>query len=100
MMITYSREEILSASEVARSFSSVLKELMQHTKERFAVSKNNKIEAVVLSIDEYERLQEAYDLVEHMEIYKKVKTREISKTISMDDAAKKYGIDLDASQRI
>ena len=95
-MITYSREEILSASEVARSFSSVLKELMQHTKERFAVSKNNKIEAVVLSIDEYERLQEAYDLVEHMEIYKKVKDRESSKTISMDDAAKKHGIDLDA----
>ena len=95
-MITYSREEILSASEVARSFSSVLKELMQHTKERFAVSKNNKIEAVVLSIDEYERLQEAYDLVEYMEIYNKVKARESSKTISMDDAAKKYGIDLDA----
>ncbi len=95
-MITYSREEILSASEVARSFSSVLKELMQHTKERFAVSKNNKIEAVVLSIDEYERLQEAYDLVEHMEIYKKVKARETSKTIPMSDAAKKYGIDLDA----
>ena len=95
-MITYSREEILSASEVARSFSSVLKELMQHTKERFAVSKNNKIEAVVLSIDEYERLQEAYDLVEHMEIYKKVKARESSKTISIDNAAKKYGIDLDA----
>ena len=95
-MITYSREEILSASEVARSFSSVLKELMQHTKNRFAVSKNNKIEAVVLSIDEYERLQEAYDLVEHMEIYEKVKSRESSKTISMDDVAKKYGIDLDA----
>jgi len=95
-MITYSREEILSASEVARSFSSVLKELMQHTKERFAVSKNNKIEAVVLSIDEYERLQEAYDLVEPMEIYKKVKARETSKTIPMSDAAKKYGIDLDA----
>ena len=95
-MITYSREEILSASEVARSFSSVLKELMQHTKERFAVSKNNKIEAVVLSIDEYERLQEAYDLVEHTEIYKKVKARESSKTISMDDVAKKYGINLDA----
>ena len=95
-MITYSREEILSVSEVARSFSSVLKELMQHTKNRFAVSKNNKIEAVVLSIDEYERLQEAYDLVEHMEIYKKVKERANSKTIPLSDAAKKYGIDLDA----
>ena len=95
-MISYTREEILSASEVARSFSSVLKELMQHTKERFAVSKNNKIEAVVLSIDEYERLQEAYDLMEHMEIYKQVEARTSSKTISMNDAAKKYGIDLDA----
>jgi len=95
-MITYSRDEIVSASEVARSFSSVLKELMQNTKKRFAIAKNNKIEAVVLSIDEYERLQEVYDLVEHMDIYKKVKERENSRTVSLSDAAKKYGIDLDA----
>jgi prevent-host-death family protein len=95
-MVTYSREEIISASEMARGFSTVLKDIMNHTKERFAISKNNKLEAVVLPIDEYERLQEAYDLMEQIEIYNKVQARKNSKTVSMEDAAKKYGIDIDA----
>jgi len=95
-MVTYSRDEILSASDVARSFSSVLKDLMNHTKERLAVSKNNKLEAVMLPIEEYERLKEAYDLMEHMEIYKQVQERKNSKTVTLEASAKKYGIDLDA----
>ena len=94
-MITYSRDEIISASEIARSFSTVLKELMTQTKDRFAISKNNKLEAVVLPIEEYERLQEAYELMEHMEIYQTVQERKDSKTISLESSAKKYGIDLD-----
>jgi len=53
-----------------------------------------KLEAVVLPIEEYERLQEAYDLMEHMEIYQKVQSRQDSKTISMEESAKKYGIDV------
>ena len=95
-MVTYSRDEIISASEIARSFSTVLKDLMTQTKERFAISKNNKLEAVVLPIEEYERLREAYDLMEHVEIYQKVQERKNSKTISLEESAKKLGIDIDA----
>ena len=95
-MVSYSREEIISASEMARGFSNVLKEIMNHTKERFAISKNNKIEAVVLQIDEYERLKEAYELMEHLDIYQKMQERKASKTISLEASAQKYGIDLDA----
>ncbi len=94
-MVTYSRDEIISASEIARGFSTVLKDLMNHTKERLAISKNNKLEAIVLPIDEYERLQEAYDLMEHMEIYQKIQSRKDSKTVSLEDSAMKYGINLD-----
>jgi prevent-host-death family protein len=94
-MVTYSRDEIISASEIARGFSTVLKELMNHTKERLAISKNNRLEAVVLPIEEYERLKEAYDLMEHIDIYQKVQSRQASKTISMEESAKKHGIDLD-----
>ena len=93
-MVTYSRDEIISASEIARGFSTVLKDLMNHTKERFAISKNNKLEAIVLPIDEYERLQEAYDLMEHMEIYQKIQLRKGSKIVSLKDSATKYGINL------
>ena len=93
-MVTYSRDEIISASEIARGFSAVLKDLMNHTKERFAISKNNKLEVIVLPIDEYERLQEAYDLMEHMEIYQKIQSRKSSQTVSLEESATKYGINL------
>ncbi len=94
-MVTYSKDEIISVSEISRSFSTVLKDLMNHTKERFAISKNNKLEVIVLPIDDYERLQEAYDLMEHMEIYQKIQARKDSKMVSMEDSARKYGISLD-----
>jgi len=95
-MVTYSRDEIISASEIARGFSAVLKDLMNLTKERLAISKNNKLEAVIINIEEYERLQEAYDTIEHMEIYKMIQSRKDSKVVSLEDSARKYGIDLDA----
>ena len=93
-MIAYTRDEIISASDVARGFSSVLNDLIQHSKEKFAISKNNKLEAIMLPIDEYERLREASELLEHIGIYNIVKEREDSKTISLEDSASKYGINL------
>lgn len=93
-MVTYSRDEIISASDIARSFSQVLKDLMGHTRERLAISKNNKLEAVVLPIDEYERLKEAYDLLEHMEIHKTIEARKSSPAVSLENSASRHGIDL------
>ena len=94
-MTAYTRDEIISASDMARGFSKILKDIANHTRERFAISKNNKLEAIVLSIDEYEKLKRDSELLEHLEIYKLVKDREDSKTISLKDSASKYGIDLD-----
>ena len=97
-MVAYRRDEIISASEIARGFSGVLNELIQHSKERFAISKNNKLEAVILPIEEYERMKEAMEMMEHIEIYNIVKERENtpkSEYISMEELAKEQGIDLD-----
>ena len=95
-MIAYSRDEIVSASDVARNFSSLLKDIMLDTKERFVIAKNNKLEAVVLSIEQYEKLQESYEIMEHMEIYKIIQERKNSKTLTLEESALKYGIDLNA----
>ena len=57
--------------------------------------KNNKLEAVIIDIEEYERLKEAYDLMEHMEIAKIVEERKGSKTITFDALLKKEGINYD-----
>ena len=74
-MIAYKRDEIVSASDVARSFSTILNSLIDRSKEKFAISKNNKLEAVILDIEEYERLQNAYDLLEQQEITKMLAQR-------------------------
>ncbi|MDF1879198.1 type II toxin-antitoxin system Phd/YefM family antitoxin [Sulfurimonas sp. SAG-AH-194-C20] len=94
-MIAYTRDEIISASDMARGFSGVLNDLINYTKDRFVISKNNKLEAVVLPIEEYERMQEALDFMEHMEIYNVVKKREGSKTIPLADVMKELGISED-----
>uniref|UniRef100_UPI0040487D25 hypothetical protein n=1 Tax=Aliarcobacter sp. TaxID=2321116 RepID=UPI0040487D25 len=64
--------------------------------------KNNKLEAVVISTDEYERLKEIeniMDMLEHKEIYQTIQNRkEISKSefLSLDEMSKKFNIDVDS----
>ncbi len=58
-MVAYTRDEIISATDLARNVSSTLNSIVQNVKEKVAISKNNKLEAVIISIDEYERLKEA-----------------------------------------
>lgn len=67
-MIAYKRDEIISASDMARGFSNILNSIINKSKDKLAISKNNKLEAVILNIEEYERLQAAYDLLEQKEI--------------------------------
>lgn len=67
-MVAYKRDEIVSASDVARGFSSILNDIINHSKEKLAISKNNKLEAVILGIEEYERLRSVYDMFEEEQI--------------------------------
>lgn len=94
-MVAYSRDEIISASDMARGFSGVLNDIISHTKERFAISKNNKLEAVILPIEEYERMQEALEMMEHIEIYNIVKERENGNSRPYEEVFAELGIDVD-----
>ncbi len=92
-MIAYRKDEIISASDMARTFSSILNSITQKTKEKIAISRNNKLEAVIIGIEEYEALSEARELLEHQEIYQIIKERENGKTISHDEMLSRLGID-------
>ncbi|CAA6812609.1 MAG: Unknown protein [uncultured Sulfurovum sp.] len=67
VMIAYSREEIISATDMARNFSSALNSILEHRKEKLAISKNNKLQAVLIDIEKYEQLKEAYDTLKSIE---------------------------------
>ena len=92
-MVAYRRDEIISATNLARNISATLNSIVKKSKEKIAISKNNKLEAVIIGIDEYEKLKNAYELMEHIEIANTIKERENSKTISFESLLEKEGID-------
>lgn len=95
MSVSYKKEEIVSASRVARSFGKVLADLKEHRKRRIAIAKNNELEAVILPIQEYESMAEALALLEHIEIYRLVQTRRrkgTGKRVSLETLLKEEGL--------
>lgn len=72
-MGSYSQDEIFSATEVVRNFSAVLNSISSGEKKRAVIVKNSKFEAVILSMQEYERMQEAVRILE--KIYEKSKNK-------------------------
>lgn len=60
-MARYAREEIMSSSEVVRNFGAVLSSVVQHKRDKVAIIRNNRLEAVLVAADVYERLEKAGD---------------------------------------
>jgi PHD/YefM family antitoxin component YafN of YafNO toxin-antitoxin module len=58
-MSHYAREEIMSSSEVVRNFGAVLSSVVQHHREKVAIIRNNRLEAVLVAADVYERLEKS-----------------------------------------
>jgi len=94
-MVAYKRDEIISVSELARNLSTSLSSLLDYSKEKLAISKNNKLEAVIIPIEEYERMKEAYEEMENMEIAKIIEERKDSKTINFDELLNEYRVSRD-----
>lgn len=90
-MIAYTKEEIIPVTKIARNLKEILNKLKSRQLRKVAISRNNALESVILPIEEYEMLQEVYDLAEHMEIYRVVKEREktdIEKFIPLEQVLK------------
>jgi PHD/YefM family antitoxin component YafN of YafNO toxin-antitoxin module len=93
-MIAYSRDEIFPATHVAKRFGDILKRLKNKTLSRIAIAKNNTIEAIILPIEEYEKIQEAVEWLELKEIEQIIKERKgTKKSYSLEEVLKENGID-------
>ena len=95
-MVTYSTNELIPSSEFAKKFGSYLSQIKDKAIDKFAILKNNKVEAVLVSKDEYEKMSEALEILENQEIYKIVQERTAKpyKSVSMQEMAKKFDINL------
>ena len=55
-MMAFEKKEIVSATQLVRRFSNFLTELTNRKLNKIAIIRNNEMQAVVLSIEEYENL--------------------------------------------
>ena len=64
-MVAYRKNELISATELAKKFGQVMTLIKEKNVDKIGVLKNNKLEAVVISTEEYEHLKMLEDL--HLE---------------------------------
>lgn len=67
MKIALNRKSLIPISEMANSFSKHFRMLKEDSEPLF-IMKNNNIEAVMLNVDDYERLIEAQELYEELQL--------------------------------
>ena len=97
-MQTYTKEELMSSTDIVRNFSSVLDSIKKQKKAKIAVLRKNKLEAVILPIEEYERIRELADLMEHLQLYKLIKEREktpIDEYLDFEQVLSEHGLGRD-----
>ena len=94
-MVTFARNEIISSSQFVRSFASLLQRMTKSNDEKIAIVKNNQMQAVMIPIDEYERLATLAEKAEQKSIFDTIQERKDTPTseyISYDDAMKMAGV--------
>lgn len=75
MKISYTTEELIPSTEFAKGFGGFISKVISGSVEKLAVVKNNRPEAVVISITEYERIKQLADLAEDLSIAQMVHDR-------------------------
>ena len=94
MQTGFKRDEMVSATAVAKNVGKGVADLAGHKRDKTAVVKNNEITAVILPVEEYEYMADIVEFVEHLEIYDIVTKRKKSagKRIPLDKLLKEEGI--------
>lgn len=94
-MSVYTNNELMSSTEIVRNFSSVLDSIRERRLEKVAILRKNKIEAVIIPIEEYEKIQSDSRLLEHIQLYRQLKEREgtqLEEYIDFDTLLADYGL--------
>ncbi len=96
MSAAFKRDEMVSATLVAKNFGRVMADLAEHKREKTAVVKNNEITAIILPTDEYEYMADIVQFVEHLEIFDMITKRKkkAGKRISLDKLLKEEQIEI------
>ncbi|MGE0082919.1 MAG: hypothetical protein AB7S75_00720 [Desulfococcaceae bacterium] len=75
-MIAYTKNELVPISEFAKNTNKFLNSIKNRSRDKIAIVRNNRPEAVIIDIDEYEYLCKLHEISEDAEIYNLIKIRE------------------------
>ena len=96
-MISYTQNELVSATEISKQFGEYLSKVKNGVVEKIGVLKNNKLNAVILPVEAYEKMAQAMEILEDMELYEEIKERVQTPKEEYIDGEKvleKYGLSL------
>jgi PHD/YefM family antitoxin component YafN of YafNO toxin-antitoxin module len=74
-MLTFTKDEVIPSTKIARNISSILNKLKKNQIEKIVIMRNNEMEAIILSYEDYEVMKEIIEMNEYKDIYKKIKER-------------------------
>ena len=96
-MTSYASNELIPSSEFAKRFGSYLAQITSRSIDKLAILKNNRVEAVIVSKDDYERMNKALEYVENQEIARLIRERTAQpyKTLTHDEMLEHLGISKD-----
>ena len=89
------QKEMVSVSEATRHLAGLLSKLRERLATKYFLTKNNNIEAVLLPIEEYEKLLDLEAELDHLLLHHEITIREKSdsgKRISLAELDDKYDL--------
>ncbi|MDP3301991.1 MAG: hypothetical protein Q8S36_08515 [Sulfuricurvum sp.] len=99
-MVHYAQNELLSITDFTKRIATIVKGVKDEAIEKIGILKNNRLEAVLISTTEYEKLkyyEEIVEALENKELLSIVEQRSatpLSEYVTSEDMAKKFNIDL------
>ena len=98
-MVAYSQNELVSATEISKQFGEYISKVKSGLLNKIGILKNNKLNAVIVSVEEYERMTMAVMRLEELELYQTVQERlktPKSEYLDGNNVLKELGLSLDS----
>lgn len=88
--------ELVSVTEAARHLAGLIARMKENLANKIFLTKNNTIEAVLLPIEEYEKLLDLQEELDHVMLFQEIRYREsvdTGKRISLAELDEKYAVE-------
>lgn len=97
-MVAYTQNELVSATEISKQFGEYISKVKNGLLDKIGILKNNKLNAIILSVEEYEQLILSRNRLEEIEKYQEIyKRQQTPKEEYLDggDVLKRLNLSLD-----